>query len=211
MRPSLLCSTAPLARSTATCFRGPLCPYLAAGRCMSSQVPVQAPYYANSPNACAATGVETLFSGTCTAASPKYFHFPATAALPHQEDSTADLQLRSNEHLDILHMCAATDVESLSPSACTVASPEYHQSQGSTSFTQKAKNTTGLPLGINVLPAQSWTSSGSRLTRDKNSQFDSRPPKPVALAQFASQANWQGSHCRPQVAPPRSKISHQRP
>ena len=177
MCPSLLCSIAPSAPSTATCFRGPLCPYFAAGRCMFSHVLFQAPCYADSPNAYAATGVEPLFPSTCTVASPECFRFPTTAAFAQQEDSNSHVQLRNNEHLDVLHTCAAAEVESLFPSTCTDVSTEYHQSSRSTSFTQQAENTVGLPLRINMLPAQSRTSSGSRPTHDKDSQLDSRPQK----------------------------------
>ena len=179
MRLSILSSSAPLAPSTTICFRGPLCLYLAADRCMFSHAFSQKSYNADSPNGFTATEMEPLFlnafavsphshaffQNSYTADSPNGFAandlellFPTACddVSPQQyHPITPETFTPQNVRIHEVPRPDQSEVEPFYPAACPTTSPLRRLSK--TSFTQQGENTIGLPLRINLLPAQTRT------------------------------------------------------
>ena len=163
MRHSLLCSRAPLARSTTICFRGPLCPYLAADRCMVSHIFFQNSHYADNA---------TAFPTACSAVSPHQYQSstPETFTLQHVRNNEppildrcmfSPVLLQSSCHANSPNSFAATEVEPFFPSDCPAASPRQCLAEQETSAFQ-SEITNALPLQIQLYPERPRTPAISR-------------------------------------------------
>ena len=176
MRPSLLCSRAPLAPSTTICFRGPLCPYLAGDRCMFSHIFFQNSYYADNPTAFPATEVEPLFPTACPAVSPHQYQSstPETFTPQHVRNNEppilercmfSPVLLQNSYHADSPNSFAETEAEPYFPYDCPAASPHQCLAEPETTTSQN-EITNELPLQIQLYPAQPQTPAISRPNYD---------------------------------------------